>query len=247
MNRSLWTQTLNKTWCPAWPCPICRKNTLLLIPKSLIYWETVESKRARNHESWDFDWITYAFTAWAECRHPTCKQKFAIAGTGGVAPEYDENSNIGLQDYFSPMMCYPMPDMFDFPAKCPDDVKEELRAAFAFFWLHQPACAGRLRVAIEYLMNHLCVPKRKKDRSGKYFDLSLHARIDAVAKKEPIIGSQMMALKWLGNAGSHIGAVSKNDLIDAFEIMEHALGEIIERRSAKVAKLAKKLIKKHGQ
>lgn len=247
MKRSLWTRTLNKDWCPAWPCPVCRKDTLLLVQNSLTCRETVESKRARSDEAWDPDCIIYAFTAWAKCRRPSCKQQFAIAGTGGVERKYNEYGFREWEDYFSPMMCYPMPDMFDFPAKCPDDVREELRAAFEIFWSHRPACAGRIRVALECLINYLGVPKRKKGGSGKYFDLTLHARIDAVAKKEPTIGFQLMALKWLGNAGSHIGDVSKNDLLDAFEIMEHALGEIIERRSAKVAKLAKNLSKKHGQ
>lgn len=247
MNRSLWTQTLSETSCPAWPCPVCRKGTVALLQKSLIYKETIESERAHKREEWDPDWIRYTFTAWGECRHPSCKQEFAIAGTGGVAPDYGEDGNYEWQDYFSPMTCHPMPDMFDFPAKSPDEVKEELRAAFAIFWLHQAACAGRIRVALECLMNHLGVPKRKKDKNGKYSDLSLHARIDAFAKHEPTIGPHLMALKWLGNAGSHNREVSQNDLLDAFEIMEHALGEIIDRRSAKVAALAKKLTKKHGR
>ena len=160
--------------------------------------------------------------------------------------DQDENGAIGWADYFSPKACYPMPDIFDFPAKCPDDVKDELRAAFAIFWSNRPACAGRVRVALECLMNHLGVPKRKKTKSGKYYDLSLHARIDTFAAHQPTIGTQLIALKWLGNAGSHNGDVNQNDLLDAFEIMEHALGEIIDKRSAKVAELAKKLIKRHG-
>ena len=94
-------------------------------------------------------------------------------------------------------------------------------------------------------MNHLGVPKRKKEKNGRYFDLSLHARIDAFAKTKSPVGSQLMALKWLGNAGSHSTEVSKDDLLDAFEIMEHSLVEIIDKRSAKVAALAKKLTKKH--
>lgn len=247
MNRSLWIEPLKQKWCPAWPCPTCRKSTLLLTPNSLISKETAQSKRAHRKEGWGPEETTYVFTAWAECRNPSCKQQFAIAGSGGVDVEFDANGNFGLEDYFSPMMCKPMPDMFDFPAKCPDDVKEELRAAFALFWLNQPACAGRIRVAIECLMNFLGVPKRKKDKNGKYIDLNLHARIDAIVKKEPKIGSHMMALKWLGNAGSHIGDVSRDDLLSAFEIMEYVLGEIIERRSDKVAKLAKALTKKHGK
>jgi len=218
----------------------------MLVPKSLVYKETVESKRAHDDEAFDHDWIEYTFTAWAECRHQSCKQQFAIAGVGGLSPEQTEEG-YEWEEYFSPMLSRPMPDMFDFPARCSEDVKEELRAAFAIFWSHQAACAGRIRVALECLMNHLGVQKRKKDKKGKYSDLSLHARIDVFAKNEPTIGPQLMALKWLGNAGSHNREVRKDDLLDAFEIMEHALVEIIDRRSAKVAALAKKLTKKHGR
>jgi hypothetical protein len=146
-----------------------------------------------------------------------------------------------------PKTCLPMPDMFAFPAKCPDEVKEELRAAFALFWSQPGACAGRIRVALECLMDNFGIPQRRKNKQGKYFDLSLHARIDAFAKSEPSTGPQLIALKWLGNAGSHNSGVNQNDLLDAFEIMEHALGEIIERRSARVAKLAKELTKKHSR
>lgn len=247
MNRSLWTQTISKSSCPAWPCPVCRKGTLALIPKSLVYKETVESKRAHGHEAWDPDWITYKFTAWAECRHPTCKQEFAIAGTGGVGPEIDAEGGYEWEAYFSPLFCQPMPYMIEIPTKCPEEVRDEIQEAFALFWSNRAACAGRIRVALESLMNHLGVPKRKKEKNGRYFDLSLHARIDAFAKTESTVRSQLMALKWLGNAGSHSTEVNKDDLLDAFEIMEHSLGEIIDKRSAKVAALVKKLTKKHGR
>jgi hypothetical protein len=55
-----------------------------------------------------------------------------------------------------------------------------------------------------------------------------------------------MALKWLGNTGAHEGSISDADLLDAFEIFEHALAEIVDKRSANLAALAKKLTKKHG-
>jgi hypothetical protein len=61
------------------------------------------------------------------------------------------------------------------------------------------------------------------------------------------LGSQLMALKWLGNTASHEGGVSRDDLLDAFEILEHNLRELIEHRSARVAELARKLTKKHGR
>jgi hypothetical protein len=51
----------------------------------------------------------------------------------------------------------------------------------------------------------------------------------------------------LGNAGSHVTGVKSADLLDAFEILEHALKEILEARMARVAELAKNLVKKHGR
>lgn len=246
MDRHIWTQELSAHHCPPWPCNVCGKGTLALVKGSLVSKETVQSARSHRHEDFDPDWIEYVFTAWAQCTHPSCKQEFAIAGTGGVAPQYVSEDDWGYEDYFAPKICYPMPDIFKFPVKCPDDVKEELRAAFSIFWSNKAACAGRLRVSLECLMNHIGIPKRKRGSNGKFSDLSLHARIDAFAKSEPAIGSQLMALKWIGNTGSHDSNVSTNDLLDSFEIMEHALAEIIGGHSARVAALAKKLTKKHG-
>lgn len=247
MNRSLWTRSLNKQYCPPWPCPICRTGSLRLVQGSLVYEETIESVRSHSDEAFEPEWIEYSFTAWAQCTHARCEQKFALAGTGGVEPEYQEDGDWDWEDFFSPLFCYPMPHIIEIPSKCPGDISAELLAAFCLFWSTPAACAGRIRVALELIMNHLGVPKRKKSSSGRFSELTLHGRIDAFAAKETAIGSQLMALKWLGNAGSHDGVVSKPDLLDAFEILEHVLSEILDRRSARVAALAKKLLKKHGR
>lgn len=148
-------------------------------------------------------------------------------------------------EYFAPRLVVPMPDMFTIPKRCPDEVRDKLRSAFTVFWIDQAAAATRVRVALERLLNHLGVKRRRKDKSGKLVDLTLHARIEDFAKRDALIGAQLMALKWLGNTGSHEGPVEKDDLLDAFEIMEHCLAELIERRSAKVAELAKKLTHRH--
>jgi Domain of unknown function (DUF4145) len=245
MDRSLWTRSIDAHSCPPWPCPECGAGTLALTPKTLVHEETVASAKAHADDNFDPEWIKYSFTAWAKCSNARCKQTFALAGSGGVSQEYQSDGDWDWEDYF--LACYPMPDIFVIPSKCSPDIAESLRAAFSVFWSSPEACAGRIRVALEQIMNHLAVPKRKKNQNGRFSDLTLHARIDAFAGKEPLIGSQLMALKWLGNAGSHESSVSKADLLDAFEILEHALSEIIERRSDRVAQLAKKLVKKHGR
>lgn len=248
MNRHLWTRALSERSAPPWPCPACTKGTLALLPKSLVYKETVESERAHDDDGWDPDCIMYAFTAWLKCSHPPCGQQVAVSGIGGVEPEYDPaEGGMDWSSYFSAKFCWPMPDMFEIPAKCPNEVKIELRAGFSLFWSDQAAAASRVRVALERLMDHVGVQKRRRDSNGKFVEMSLHQRIEVFQDGEPTIGSQLMALKWLGNTGSHEGKVSRDEVLDAFEILEHALAELIGRRTAKVAQLARNLTKKHAR
>jgi hypothetical protein len=246
MNRSIWNETITETYCPPWPCPTCEKGTLSLVPKSLVFQETVTSKREHGHEAWDPDWISYHFTAWAECGHSQCKEQFAICGIGGVEQAFNPEEGYEWEKYFIPRSCRPMPHIFVVPEKCPDDVTNELRRSFELFWSHPSACAGRIRVALELLMTHFGIPKKKKDGAGKFRELSLHKRIDIFALQEPTVGPHLLALKWLGNSGSHDSGVSTSEVLDAFEILEHTLVEMIERRSKRVSELAKKLTKKHG-
>lgn len=250
MKRSLWTATLTERRCPPWPCPTCSKGTLALVPKSLTYKETVESKRAQHDEGWTPDEVTYAFTAWAKCNHQFCGQEVVVSGVGGAETVHYLDSegepDFDISDYFVPRFCFPMPDIFEIPKKCPKEIKRELCAAFTLFWSDPAATANRVRIALERLMDHLDIPKRRKDNTGKFSELTLHQRIEQFEKGEPAIGGQIMALKWLGNTGSHEGIVGREDLLDAFEILEHALAELIDRRTAKVAALAKKLMKKHA-
>ena len=94
-------------------------------------------------------------------------------------------------------------------------------------------------------MDHLRIQKRRKNKNGKFDNLNLHKRIEVFSHTEPMIGKQLMALKWLGNTGSHDGDVVKNDVLDAFEIIEHTLLELIEQRSKRLAALASGLEEKH--
>jgi hypothetical protein len=248
MKRQLWQQSLSRSTCPPWPCSICKSGVLVLVPKSLSHEETVSSSSAHSHDAFEPDWIEYAFMAWAQCSNAKCKQKYAISGRGGVTPEVvDDEGSWSWEDFFDPKHCFPALRVIEIPAACPENVVNELEASFELFWINPAACAGRIRVALEHLMNHMGVPKRRKKKDGSFHELSLHGRIEAFAGKDKTSGSHLMALKWLGNAGSHEGGVKADDLLDAFEVLEHVLQEVIDGKAAKISKLARKLLKAHGK
>jgi len=204
MKRNIWTRSLTEHSAPSWPCSEYGKGTLALIPKSLLYKETIRCQCAHHDPAWDPDWIDYTFSAWLKCNHAGCSQEFSLSGVGEVEAWYDnEEGGTGWSPYFSPRWFSPMPDIFELPARCPDEVTKQLRASSRLLWADHAAAAGKVRIALECLMDHLGVPKRKKDKNGKFDDLSLHHRVEIFQKGSPIIGSQLMAHKWLGNTGSH--------------------------------------------
>ncbi|MFM8330803.1 MAG: DUF4145 domain-containing protein [Candidatus Methylumidiphilus sp.] len=81
----------------------------------------------------------------------------------------------------------------------------------------------------------------------KKYDLSLSARLTRFAEQNAAMKDELMALKWLGNTGSHERKVTRDELLDALQILEHALVELIDNRSTKIQAMAQKLIDKHGK
>lgn len=224
---------------PAWPCPICLTGHAEMDAKSLRYEKTAPSRAQHNEDAWDPEWTEYVFTCWGECSNRWCKQRFAIAGAGGVQLYYDDDGEQEVSRHFTPLYCNPMPRIIDLPRGCPDEVQNELEAAFQLFWSNRKASANRIRAAIEALLDYLRVQRRQKAKTGKFRDLTLHERLEILSRRDKIAGGHLMALKWLGNSGSHNRDVTREDLFDAFELFEHALEELIERRSTRAAGIAK--------
>lgn len=246
-DRRKWTAIIRRNWAPAWPCPTCHKGTLRLRAGTLVAHETVPSKRAHSHEDWDPEWCEYTFTAWLKCSNLHCGEDVAVAGSGGEELEYEPEEGMSLERYYVPKYVRPALELFDIPTKCPKSASEVLRHAFALYWHDHSATANRIRIAIERLLDSLGVKKRRKDKSGKFQDLSLHQRIEEFTKTEPQLGGQLMALKWVGNVGSHDAQVKRDDLLDAFEILEHTLSELVNQRTKRITQLAKKLHAKHAK
>ncbi len=229
---------------------------MLLVPESLVRKLTTASRAAFENEEAEIDWSSYVFTAWAKCSDPSCENDMVISGTGEIkVTKYHGRSGYEPQrpeeweEQFAPECCIPMPDIIGLPKKCPVAVASELRAAFKLFWSDPSAAANRTRVAVERLMDHLRIQKRGRTKQGKKWDL--HNRIGEFTETARLeswreLGKQLMAIKWLGNKGSHERTVPKDDVLTAFEIIQNALFEIIDHRSSRLVFLARGLTAKHA-
>ena len=116
--------------------------------------------------------------------------------------------------------------------------------SFELFFCNPPSSANHIRVALEKLLNHLKVKQYEIIKGRKRF-ISLHKRIEIISTKYRGLKEDFLALKWLGNAGSHSHKIIMiDDVIDAYEIFESVLHELFKSKS--IRKLVKQINKKKG-
>ena len=244
MDRTLWSRSIDKVSSPRYPCPECRRGALRMDVKSMKY-ELTAGVQATSEvgRGLGSDATQVYVHVLVSC--PDCGQGVAVAGDGGVDPSSTQSLALSGRNFFLPKSAHPMPEIFAIPTVCPKPVKEELHRAFSLFWSDPSASANRIRSAVEILLDELGVSRRARGK-GELKILTLHQRLQRFAEGEPENGSNLLAVKWLGNAGSHGEALKHDDLLDALEIVEHVLQETLTRRSKRIAELARKIERNHA-
>ena len=239
INRILWKGVITKQYAPAWPCPACTSHPLKLKRDALHFAETTESRRKQHDEGFEPIDRELTFSAMFECSN--CKQSVSCCGDGGFRflNNVDEDSLVypDLEEVFTPQYFWPSLVLFSVP-RCPKLVKHQLTLSFRTFFCDLNAAANHVRSCIDEL---LC------DRNISRTTRTLHNRIEEFGKADSAnaeFAKALMALKWIGNVGSHPGDLTKNDLFDAYDIIELLLEDIYtghrRRTQNKVAEINKR-------
>lgn len=233
IDRHLFSRGFSEDSQPAWPCPRCG-SPLRLRKKSFSRFETADSKRKhRNSEFGPWD-VEYVFSAVFECCDGVCAEKVTVCGSGRLEPDYERSqegdTSEKWDEWFLPEYFHPHLRLFRIPESAPEDVKKELLASFNCFFADSDSSGNRLRCAIENLLDHFGVPRISQNSKKKKAEpIALHNRIDMIPDSHTRFKNRLWAIKWLGNSASHSdSALSKNDVLNGYEIFEEVLREIFE-------------------
>lgn len=220
VDRTQWMGKFEKL--PHWQCPTCKKGHLLPVKDKIWLEETGPSLAAHDHDAWDPDWIFNRFAGFLKCNMPGCAE---IASISGNSPsdffEYqDEHQHIQeLESRFVVKSIDPSP----IPIQLPDDISETLKEAICvasgLIWSSPEASGNMLRQAVEILLDDLKIPSSQTNGSR----ITLHDRIGEFSKKDNENGQILLATKWLGNNSSHPGGLTRDDVLDAFDMIEYVL------------------------
>lgn len=207
--------------------------------------ETASSVSARQDDdegNWEPEFTEERFVALLICNR--CNDPVSVAGTTRVdqLPPDGEYGTV-----LRPTFVHPAPHLLRRPNAAPQELSRLLTRCEELFWSDFAGCSNAVRVVIEAILTHQKVPRYRTTKGGKRTPIPLHQRITSFGQKEPDLAEKMLAVKWVGNAGSHDGAAPKrNDLFDCFDLLEHVIEEVYEKRSAYLSRLAKEITRARG-
>ena len=248
LNRQLWTPPFPAF--PSWPCPSCQIGTVTLIDGSLTITETGLSKQAHDVDAWEPTWKDERFTAMLACTNVNCEEIIATCGRTRHEEDHDwERQKLNWKRLLEPEFFSEAPPVFSIPQNCPDQIKHQLNRAFSLMWFDIGSSANRLRSATEVLLDERKIRKTTLNASGQRVRLTLHRRIGLFQKKYADAAPPLEAVKWLANVGSHarIDTLTIDDLLDGFELFEHAIERVYARPEEHIRRLASAINRRKGK
>jgi hypothetical protein len=169
-----------------------------------------------------------------------------VAGTYGMQEGVDLHTEHGepesyTWEEFRPLFFSEPPRIILIPDRVPSEIAQDLTNSFQLYWVDPESCANRIRSSVERLLSHFGVRRTAISKKGKRVLLSLHSRIEVFRANHAGTGDALMAVRWIGNAGSHTQPITREDLLDGYELMEHVLAELFAGRHRRIAQLSRQI------
>ena len=233
-----------------WNCPNCTSGKLEIEKEKFNSQETKVSKEEdRKQDYWEPDFIRYRFSGSLKCK--LCDEIIVFIGSGQVVNSgyYDQIEETYYGDYreeFKPLFFHPPLHIFKLKSSYPKEVSQEIMNSFEHFWNDLSSCANKIRTSLEILLNLHKVKNYTLTNRNKRKRLTLHQRIEEFKKKNSEVGDYLLAIKWIGNEGSHPGNLERIDILETYELLEHSLDKLYERKDEKMKRLSKEINRNKG-
>ncbi|HBH6921914.1 TPA: DUF4145 domain-containing protein [Serratia marcescens] len=224
MRPKLLYSTFRRNDLPAWRCPTCLNETLEIVPESFKIAETSETATCRDELWFDEEMAKGVFSCLLRCSRQACREHVALSGQVISLETFnDEMTERWYESGYRPIHFYPPLPLFQPPDKCPEEIFDMLAEISALIPAHRASAVNIMRTVLEIMLDSIGVPREKTElnKKGKKIRLTTHERIcDYSAMLEPK-NEAFMALKWLGNHGSHGGSkVTRSAIDDACVVIE---------------------------
>lgn len=245
IDRDLWLKDSfsSRSKMPNWPCPICNKGFLQKDGESIKQYYSEETLKAKRNPVYQTKAMAeFRFSGYIKCSN--CSERIIISGKGifkaingdkqASAIFLGRRYSVFLPKYFEPEL-----PIFRLLTNLSASVKLNIIRSFSFFWYDLDSCANKIRQAIEIIV-------AEKEAVGACLDQKINNLRKELGDD---LTDTLLALKWIGNEGSHVGRpFTREEILDAYSLLVDVLDRMYPDKSVKEKHkaLVKKIIKKKG-
>lgn len=230
-----------------WPhvaCPACGDGTLMV--EAIHGLASAASARARSHPDWEPTSIDGCFHGALRCALPSCGEVIVIIGDYSVDVDFDDDGQWNYADFFRLRAARPALSIMRIPPKTPDSVRQAIEQASAVIWSDPSSAGNRLRTAIDEVLTQQGVRRYVQSKVGKRVRLSTHQRIEDLQSKNAEVSATLMAVKWIGNEGSHEQGLSVTDVLDGANLLAHGLRLLYDTSHKELARKVRDINRRKG-
>ena len=173
------------------------------------------------------------FATVLKCANYECSQGVSILGDYSsrlIDSSYATEVDYTVRDFHPALL------LINVPVSAPEPIKDALQRSFALYWRDPQSCAGAIRTAIEGIAEKLGQPAQL---GGRF--ISLGNRLKKLKATHPDLVEAAEAIKGIGNAGAHGGAVDRPKLLTAFELLELELRRLFSDDATRRQELIQQL------
>ncbi|MBK6965344.1 MAG: DUF4145 domain-containing protein [Bacteroidales bacterium] len=149
----------------------------------------------------------------------------------------------GYKEFYSPKYFYPSLNIIPVFPFYPYKLSKELNNSFSHFFSDLTSCANKIRICVEVLMDEKGINKTEIVKNKRRY-ISLHRRIELFKLRFPEVGESLSAIKWIGNSGSHHDKLTKDDILDAYTLLDFGIRKLYNNPEKAIKKLAEDINKK---
>lgn len=227
-----------------WPCPSCGQITMQILKDSFTIKSNLATLQQQDMEWFEADMEISVFSCMASCSRRNCGEVVACIGESQGGMYWDENYQ---KDIFyrmhRPVSFFPTLSPVVITEKCPPEIAGPLCASFSLFLMQPGSAANLIRIAVEQLLTAIGIPKLD-DKNRR---INLHQRIETVDGQYISYKDTLMAVKFLGNAGSHTyDEVTVEDIEAAFEMMQYMINDLFSGHKESIEVLTRRIHGKYG-
>lgn len=228
-------------------CPTCQRGHYAVVADSFHTRLDANSREMQDgHDDWDVEWLRWRFSGLLGCSNAACQETAAVAGIKRVEENQIDWDELVRTDRYEITSFTPSPLPFPLRDEYPEDVSALLRLAADIYWPDPEAAANKIRQAVEALLTHRRIPRTVLGGDRKRHRLPLHQRIVRFEEADRETAQLLFAVKWLGNAGSHVGGLAREDVLIGFDMLEHVLERLYVRAGPRLLARAARIIRRRG-